>query len=198
MINILAIYGSPRRGGNTDRLMEAFLAGAAPATLECRRVKVGDMEFCPCTGCQECDAGGTCVVDDAMQDVYRWIGEADLVVLASPIYFYGLTAQAKAIVDRSQALWVRKHRLGLAASRPKSGFLIAAGGSKGTRLFECAELTMRYFCDALDARYLGSLTFRSLDARVDIDRHPEYVDSARETGRRIANEVATAGGSRDH
>jgi multimeric flavodoxin WrbA len=188
-MQILAIFGSPRRGGNTERLLEAFLEGACTGATSCRRLVVTDQGIGPCTGCQACDADGACVLDDGMKPVYEWIDEADLVVLASPIYFYGITAQAKALIDRSQALWARKHRLGIRASVAKSGFLIAAGGSRGKKLFECAELTMRYFCDAIDARYLGSLTFRSIDGLGDIEGHPEYMDEARESGRRLAAEV---------
>ncbi len=192
-MQILAIYGSPRRGGNTDRLLDAFIEGTRGSHADCRRLVVAREEIGGCTGCRGCDSNGRCVVQDGMQSVYRWIEEAHLVVLACPIYFYGLTAQAKALVDRAQALWVRKHRLGLRATRPKSAFFISAGGSKGKRLFECAELTMRYFCDAIDARYAGSLTFRSIDHPGDIERRPEYLDRARESGRRLAAELAGHG-----
>ena len=174
---------------NTDRLMEAFLEGASGAGADCQRLVVTDHDIGACTGCQACDADGACVLDDGMKPVYEWIDRAELVVLASPIYFYGITAQAKALVDRSQALWARKHRLGIRSSVRKSGFLIAVGGSKGKNLFECAELTMRYFSDAIDAQYLGSLTFRSIDRLGDIEGHPEYIDQARESGRRLAAEL---------
>ncbi len=196
MIKILAIFGSPRRNGNTDRLLEAFLAGPAAASIACRRVRVSEMEFTPCTGCGMCEEKGHCVIPDGMQVVYEWIDDADLVVLASPVYFYGLTAQAKALVDRSQAMWARKYRLGVTGAKTKAGFLISTGGSKGRRLFECVELTVKYFCDAIDARYLGSLTIRSLDRMGDVERHPEYLEQARDAGRRIVAEwSASAEGS---
>ena len=97
MIKILAIFGSPRRNGNTDRLLEAFLEGPVSTSIACRRVRVSEMEFTPCTGCRMCEKKGHCVVPDGMQVVYEWIDDADLVVLASTVYFYGLTAQAKAL-----------------------------------------------------------------------------------------------------
>jgi multimeric flavodoxin WrbA len=192
MTQILAIYGSPRRGGNTDRLLDAFLDGAEETHSVCRRVYASDREIAACNGCQACEVDGHCVIEDDMQQVYGWIGEADLVVLASPVYFYGLTAQAKALIDRSQSLWACKYRLGIRAQKPRAGFLISAGGSKGRRLFECAELTMKYFCDAIDARFLGSLTFASVDRWEDIDRHPEYLDEARGSGQRITAQLASA------
>ena len=198
MIKILAIYGSPRRNGNTDRLLEAFLTGPAAGSVTCRRLKISEIEFAPCTGCQMCEEKGHCVVEDGMQAVYPWIDDADLVVLASPVYFYGLTAQAKALVDRSQALWARKHRFGktgagaVTGTKARAGFLISTGGSKGRRLFECVELTMKYFCDAIDARYLGSLTIRSLDRMGDVERHSEYLEQARQAGRRIVGELSAS------
>jgi len=195
MVHVLGIFGSPRRGGNTDRLLESFLAGAGESGGPCSRVLVAEESLAPCSGCRRCETDGRCVIEDGMQRVYGLIEEADLIALAAPIYFYGLPAQAKALIDRSQMFWARKHRLGLRARKRRAGYLIAAGGSKGKRLFDCVELTTRYFCDAIDADYLGALTFRSLDRPEDLDRHPEYLDQARREGRRIAAGLADAGGT---
>lgn len=191
MTHVLAIFGSPRRGGNTDRLLEAFLRGAEEGGARSERVHAAEEAIHPCDGCQRCEIEGRCVIEDGMQRVYGLIDEADLIALASPVYFYGVTAQAKALIDRTQALWIRKHRLGIRSQKTRAGFLIAAGGSKGKRLFECAEMTMRYFCDAVDARYLGSLTFRALDRSADLERHPEYLEEARRTGRRTVSQLGS-------
>jgi multimeric flavodoxin WrbA len=188
MTHVLGVFGSPRRGGNTDRLLEEFLSGAAEGGARCTRVIAAEADIKPCTGCQHCEIERRCVIEDGMQRVYALIEDADVVVLASPIYFYGLTAQAKALVDRCQVFWARKHRFGERATKPRAGFLISVGGSAGPRLFECAEMTMKYFCEALDAEYVGSLTFRSIDLPGDIDRHPEYLEETRHSGRRIADE----------
>lgn len=188
MAHVLGVFGSPRRGGNTDRLLEMFLSGATEGGAQSTRVIASAAGIEPCTGCQQCETERRCVIEDGMQPIYGLIEDADVIALASPIYFYGLTAQAKAFVDRCQVFWARKHRFGERAKKTRAGFLISVGGSKGERLFECAEMTMKYFCEALDAAYIGSLTFRSIDQPGDIDRHPEYLEEARRIGHRIAEE----------
>ena len=100
-MNILILTGSPRHGGNTDLLAEAFAKGAS--TNHCVDiVSVGDYKVNPCMGCNACfknDANICCQKDD-MQVIYNKLAQADMLVIASPVYFYGLSAQLKAVIDR--------------------------------------------------------------------------------------------------
>ena len=109
-LRVLGIYGSPRRGGNTDQLLDRALEGAQSAGAEVTRVYARDLKMCGCLECGGCDETGKCVVEDDMQSVYPLLQEADVIFLASPIFFYGLTAQAKALIDRSQANWAKLGR----------------------------------------------------------------------------------------
>ena len=105
---VLGIYGSPRKGGNTDEMLNAFLAGAESTGAELERLYVRDLEICPCIGCGHCDKAGTCVQRDGMVSVYPRLEQADRIVVASPIYFYSVTAQLKMLIDRSQAPLMKK------------------------------------------------------------------------------------------
>jgi multimeric flavodoxin WrbA len=124
-----------------------------------------------------------------MQKIYPKLLEADIIILASPIFFYGVTGWAKALIDRCQALWSRKYilkdeSLGSEGKRRK-GFFISVGGTKGQRVFEGAILTAKYFFDVLNAEYVGALVFRQVDAKGDILNHPEALQQAFEAGRKL-------------
>ncbi|MDE5572020.1 MAG: flavodoxin family protein [Prevotella sp.] len=100
-MNILILSGSPRKGGNTDLLVKAFVKGAS-ASHRVEVVSVCDYKVNPCIGCNACFKGepNTCVQKDDMPLVYEKMAVADMLVIASPVYFYGLSAQLKAIIDR--------------------------------------------------------------------------------------------------
>ena len=137
--------------------------------------------------CGGCDKTGKCVVDDDMQSIYPLLLGADVIILASPIFFYGITAQAKALIDRAQAMW-SKRMLEKSPEERKTyesgrGYLIAVGASKGENLFEAAELTAKYFFDALDMSYNRGIFFRRLEKKFAVQEHPETLQEALNLGR---------------
>jgi multimeric flavodoxin WrbA len=190
-VKALGIYGSPRKGGNTDQLLDKALEGAQSAGAEISRVYARDLNMSGCIECGGCDETGKCVVEDDMQSVYPLLDEADVIFLASPIFFYGVTAQAKALVDRSQANWA-KRMLEKTPSERKShdsgrGYLIAVGATRGENLFEGAILTAKYFYDALDMSYEGGIFFRSLEKKTAVKEHPETLQEAFNLGRKAVS-----------
>ena len=189
-MKVLGLFGSPRRGGNTDLLLEEALKGAQTEGAEVERLHLADFNIIPCRECLECFHEGKCIILDDMQKIYPKLLEADIIILASPIFFYGVTGWAKAFIDRCQALWSRKYilkdeSLGREGKRRK-GFFISVGGTKGQRVFEGAILTAKYFFDVLNADYVGELVFREVDAKGDILKHPEALQQAFEVGRKLA------------
>lgn len=188
-MHLTAIFGSPRKNGNTDIMTEAFLEGASSAgNVGVERLYVRDLDVSGCLGCGHCDREGVCVQKDDMARVIDILDSADRVVMAAPIYFYGLPGQLKLMVDRSQAPFMRRElrKKGAIApvepGRDRKGFLLSAGATRGKRLFECAVLTARYFFDAMEINWAGDLCFREIDARGDIRRHPTALDACREAG----------------
>ena len=153
-MRVLGIYGSPRKDGNTDQLMDKALEGAESAGAEISRVYARDLKMCGCIECGGCDKTGKCVVKDDMQSVYPLMEAADVIILASPVFFYGMTAQVKALIDRSQAMW-SKRMLEKGPDARKSfdsgrGHLIAVAATGGKNLFDGVKLVANYFYDALD------------------------------------------------
>ena len=178
---VLGLQGSPRAKGNTGILLSAFLdeverLGGRVSTLDATKMNV-----MPCLGCGACERKGYCPQNDDMQAAYPLLRKADLVVLATPIYFYGPTAQLKAFIDRSQALWSRKYALDLEDPRRKwrKGFLLAVGATKGKNLFDGTNLTAKYFFDAVGAGFEGTLGYRKVEKVGDMDTHPTALADAR-------------------
>jgi multimeric flavodoxin WrbA len=191
-VRVLGLFGSPRRGGNTEILLEEVLRGAEKEGAKVERLYLSDFTITPCKECHGCDETGNCVILDDMEKIYPKLLEADVVILASPIFFYGVTAWTKALIDRSQALWVRKYLLKEPSlgkeGKKRKGFFISLGATKGQKVFEGSILTVKYFFDVLNADYAGDLLFRGVEAKGDILKHPEALQQAFEAGRRLVLE----------
>ena len=188
-MKVLGLLGSPRKGGNTDLLLEEALKGAEAEGAETQLLRLSDLDIMPCRECLSCYDQGKCIILDDMEKIYPKLLEADIIILASPVFFYGVTAWVKALVDRCQALWARKYvlkdpYLGKEGKK-RRGFLISVGGTKGEKVFDGAILTVRYFFDVLNADYAGELVFRQIDAKGDILKHASALHEAYEAGKRL-------------
>ena len=162
-LKVLGIAGSPRRGGNTDLLLAEVLRGAASKGAEVKTIVLNNLKIAPCQHCDACLEKGKCRIEDDMQMVYDELTKADRIVLASPIQFMTVTAQAKAMIDRCQALWAHKYVLKQPplGSEPekKKGLFISVGGRKVANLFEPVLVTVRALFNTLDITYAGGLLF---------------------------------------
>jgi multimeric flavodoxin WrbA len=190
-MKVVGIYGSPRKGGNSDQLLDKALEGARSAGAEVQKIYVRDLKMSGCIECGGCDKTGQCVVKDDMQGVYPLLEEADVIFLSSPIFFYSVTSQVKALIDRVQAMWSKKMLLKPAEERDvpsgRRGYLIAVGATRGKNLFEGAQLTARYFYDALDMAYHGGVFFRRLEKKTAVQENPEALQEAFNLGRKAAS-----------
>lgn len=180
-MRVLGLSCSPRRKGNTDLLLSELLRGARDQGADTDRLDACRLRIAPCRGCGACETTGQCAITDQMQGVYDRIDAAGAIALASPIYFYNLTAQCKILIDRCQALWSRKYVLKNPV-HAKRGFFLSVGGTKGKKMFDCAILTVRYFFDAINATYSGHLLFGEIDRKGEIKDHPTALRDAYEAG----------------
>lgn len=104
--DILIISGSPRKGGNSDLLCDAFMKGALESGNKVEKVFVRDKKIAPCNACYYCkNNGGQCVIQDDMAEILDKMQAVDVLVMASPVYFYSIDAQMKAVIDRCIARW---------------------------------------------------------------------------------------------
>jgi multimeric flavodoxin WrbA len=179
---VLGLQGSPRKGSNTDILLSTFLDRAKKLGAGTEKISIAGKKIEPCRECGNCERKGFCIIDDEMQDIYPLLRKADLVVMATPIFFYGATAQMKALIDRSQALWSRTYVYNLKdpGRKWRKGFLLAVGATKGKNLFEGVNLTAKYFFDAVGASFDGTLGYREIEASGSIEKHPTALKEVEE------------------
>jgi multimeric flavodoxin WrbA len=173
---ILGLQGSPRKKGNTEFLLSLFMAEARKYGARTHIVDVCRKHIEPCREFTTCEKKGFCPIKDDMDpEIYPLLRKADVVVPASPVFFYNVTAQLKALIDRSQTLWARNYRLKLTDPNHgmRRGFMLSQGATKGKNLFLGVDLTARYFFDAVGAAYAGSLYYWEIEHRGDMEKHPK-------------------------
>jgi len=187
-LKIVAFNGSPRVGGNTEVLLEAALKPLRDAGHEIIAYKLNSLEFKPCQDCGGCTATGVCIHPDAMTKIYAAIREADRIILASPIFFYSLSAQAKAMVDRCQAFWCEKYLLKKiipAGPHGRKGLLLLVGGMKNEACKHTAEAVAKGFFRTVSVPEHETLFYGGVDAKGDIQKHPTALTDAYEAGKRL-------------
>ena len=190
MSDILALYGSPRRKGNTATLLKRAVQGARDAGADVEEVFLRDLKMSPCLEIYQCKNAGKCAIKDDFQKVRERLLEVDGLMLASPIFFYTVSAHTKILMDRCQSMWVKKYWIDEEKIRkiafPRKGLFIAVGATRGKKLFDGVLLTIRYFFDVMDMEMWKSLLYRGLDFEGDVLKHPNYLEEAYETGKAYA------------
>ncbi len=189
-MKVLGILGSPRRGGNSEILLDEALRGASDQGGSCEKVVLRDLKITPCLEIYKCAEDGVCAIRDDMQDLFPKIEQADRLIIASPIFFYSVSAVAKAMIDRCQSLWVKKYILKLPVSTiaDRIGAFISVAATRGKKLFEGVRLTMKYFFDAIEVTYSDELFVRAVDEKGAVRKKPEALRAAYELGRRLVVE----------
>jgi multimeric flavodoxin WrbA len=191
---ILAIYGSPRRHGNSARLLDEAVLGAQSEGATVEKIVLRDLKISPCLEIYGCKKDGRCVIQDDFQTVREQLLASKGLMLASPIFFYTVSAHTKILMDRCQSLWVKKYWVEQVDQheRPltRKGLFLSVGATRGKKLFDGTLLTVKYFFDVIDAELWRSVLYRGLDLEGDVLQHPEYLVEAREAGRDLARAVA--------
>ncbi len=186
-MKVLGIMGSPRIHGNTDLLLDEALRGAQGQGAETEKLVADKLRISGCREIYACLKDGNCVIRDEMDEAYPKLLDADRIIVASPMFFYGLTSQIKALIDRCQALRVREYVLKQKpADSARKGAFIAVGATKGEKLFEGSILTVKYFFKAISVKYVDELLIRGVDKKGEIKQHPTALSDAFELGRRLA------------
>jgi multimeric flavodoxin WrbA len=190
---ILAVYGSPRRQGNSSLLLDKAVEGALEAGAEVEKIVLRDLKMSPCLEIYGCKNTGRCVIQDDFQRVYDQLLGCKGLMLASPIFFYTVSAHTKILMDRCQSLWVKKYWIDKVAPQqwvPKrKGLLISVGATQGRKLFDGVLLTVKYFFDVLDMELWRSALFRGLDFQGDVLKNPEYLEEAYQAGKDLAQAI---------
>ena len=162
MSNIVILNGSPRKDGNTDLLARAFADGAEKRH-RVEIVPVAGRRVNPCTGCNSCFAreGHVCFQNDDMDAIYAKLRSADILVIASPVYFYGISAQLKAVIDRLHTPLRNTFRI-------KRLALILAGAASLPELFDAITAQYRLILSFFHLEDAGMVLARGVKDKGDV------------------------------
>lgn len=191
-MNIIAFNGSPRRGGNTQTLLEEAIRGAKDRGADVTVFNLNALNLRPCQNCGGCDDTGRCVILDDMQAIHAAIRTADRLIVASPIFFFSVSAQTKIMIDRCQAFWSEKyvHKKPIPPGPAgRKGLLILVGGMKQdakNKGFECAEAVARAFFRTVNVQEHVTLAYDSVDKKGEIKENPTALTEAYEAGKALA------------
>jgi multimeric flavodoxin WrbA len=187
-IKVLGISTSPRIKGNSDLLLRQALAGAQSTGVSTEYVNLSNYKISPCIECNACYVTGTCAVQDDYQQLLKKILDVDRLIFATPIFFMTVCAQAKMLIDRCQCLWAHKYVLKKELITPghdRRAMVIAVGGSRSKKQFECVRLTMKTYFDSLQVHYTANLFVNKIDALGEIEKHPTAMKEAYRLGSQL-------------
>ena len=166
MSNIIIFVGSMRNNGNTARLAQSFAEGAAKNN-NVEIISVADYDVNPCIGCNSCFTrkGNKCFQNDDMVQIYEKLQNADIVVIASPVYFYGISAQLKAIVDRLHTPMRNTFHI-------KRLGLLLVGAAELPNLFDPIVMQYQMVLDFFKLESIGTVLVRGVKDISDIENSP--------------------------
>lgn len=180
-MKILGLSCSPRRMGNTEILVSEALSGAQNEGAEVELFSLSGKEIKPCDGCETCYKTGKCHINDDMQTIYQKLVQADGIIFGTPIYFYTMTSQAKALMDRTIAL--REPNFDLTN---KVGGVVAVAGNLGI----IDAIKDFYFYIALNHMVAADYVFGYASKKGAIRRDELAMKAAWELGREMVQLVA--------
>ena len=190
---VVAIYGSPKKTGNTSLLLDRFLEGVAAARkssekdIKIKKIIVRDLNISPCRECCNCSRTGECVIKDDMQQVYKELIEADFLAVASPVFFTTVSGYLKALIDRCQRFWSLKyeHKKKIITKKRK-GIFISTAGSGSKDIFNCPKKVIRSLFDVLYVDYLCDFVFNNVDSQGDILKNKKAMEDIYRFGKEKA------------
>ncbi|MCG7845383.1 MAG: flavodoxin family protein [Methanomassiliicoccales archaeon] len=183
---VLGLNGSPRRDGNSVTLLREALRGAEAEGADVLWFDLAFMEIAPCEACEECFKDGECVILDEMCRLYDVLDEADAIIVASPIYFSGMSSQTKIAVDRCQAMWARRQLLKVPRKDGVGGIILV--GAQPNPKFDNALSELRAFLIGIGLRPVEHLTYGGMDDKGAVAGRPEARSEAYELGKRLVRQ----------
>ena len=175
--NVLILSGSPRRGGNSDLLCDEFGRGAGEAGNTVEKIFLRDKKIGFCNACYGCRKTGKCVIKDDMAEVLERMHWADVIVMASPVYFYSIDAQMKALIDRTLPQWTKLDN--------KEFYYIMTAAEDSDTVMDCTLECFRGFAVCLNgAKEMGVLYGKGV-YEAEAVKNTQYMQQAYEIGKGV-------------
>lgn len=183
-IKVLGISGSPRRGGNSEVLLDRCLESAKKKGAETEKFVLNTMKFVPCQECTVITKDGRCKIKDDMQKIYPAVEQADAIIVASPVFFGSLSAQSKMMIDRFQCQWLGLYFFKTyVIPKKKRGAFLCVEGTDRKDFFDNAKSIIKNFFVTVGASYKYELLCSLVDEKGAINNHPDCIKRAEEIGR---------------
>ena len=165
---VLVLAGSPRAGGNSDLLCDQFIKGAQEAGHQVEKISLSRKKIGYCLGCYYCEKhAGECVQKDDMAEILDKIQAADVLVMASPVYFYAISAQMKALIDRCVARWQ--------SIEDKEFYYIMTSAEDSPTVMDCTLECFRGFAACLEgSQEKGILYGKGVHEKGEIKNKPVF------------------------
>lgn len=188
MQKVIGFMASPRRNGNTETLLDKALEGAKERGIEVEKIVLREMNFSPCQACGGCDKTGICIINDDFQKIYKILKNNDFFIMATPLYFQGVSAYGKSMIDRCQCIWVAKYRLRKPIA-PKSssrrGMLISSRGMPGIADFEHVRAAVKSFFSVNNIVYFDEVLIEDGDGKGPVRNREEALEKAITSAQRL-------------
>lgn len=187
MKNILAIYGSHRRGQNSDTLLDILLKGMEAEATSVKKLYVAALKIKPCLACDHCYKDAKCIIKDDMQSIYEDFERADIVITATPIYFNTVSSGLKTLIDRCQSIWSGKYILGKSpiSRKKRLGHVICtAGSTMADEDFDCTIKVLDMFYKCINAELTGKTLVADTD-KLHVKDNKDLLDAMLDKGRDI-------------
>lgn len=189
-LTVLGLSLSPRHQANSHALVQEALRAVRDQGAQVEQLWLGDFKVAPCIACNFCYFTGQCKIQDDFQSLMRRFLQADRLVISAPLYFAGLPAQAKALVDRCQCYWAEKHKLAGQLRIPKAGLaagLILVGGSDDEARYTGLRGELNAWLEALDVEIKVELVAGGLEHRNAVQQNPDLQHKAYALGVQLIN-----------
>ncbi len=187
-MKITAFFGSPRENGNTHLLLKEAIRGIEDSGFEVRVFDLNAMDIMPCQDCGGCNETGECIYHDDMDTIYDAIRDSDRIILASPIFFFAVSAQSKLMIDRCQNFYCEKYLLKKplpAGENGRKGLLLLVGGMDKEIGPKSAGACAKAFFRTISVNEHDTLSFLGVDEEGAILKHPTALKDAYEAGKKL-------------
>ena len=178
---VIGIVGSPRRNGNTELIVDSIIEGAEEVGAQSQKVILKDLKIGPCRACNVCTKTGSCVQQDDMDALLTQMFDSDVWILGTPVYWWGPTAQFKAFLDRWYGVNDRSKFKG------KEIIVVIPSGGSGEHYYGLTKEMIERVIPYLGMVHVRTILASGIGRKGAVESHPDILESARQTGRDIAN-----------
>ena len=177
--NVLVISSSLRSGSNSELLAKAAMDGAVAAGHDVHWLSLKDKKFEFCKGCLACQNTGKCVIRDDMDDMIDLVKDTDAIIVATPVYYYGMSGQLKTFLDRCNPLYIADYRF-------RDVYLLTTSAEDGEEVYQTTKAGLQGWVDCFPkASFAGLVSGGGVNNPKEVTFRPELLKQAYDLGTNI-------------